>query len=106
MRIDAFSKISQLYKQNSTKQVEKASTVSKKDRVEISQLGKDIQVAKQAVAQAPEIRQDKVNALKQSIASGNYNVSAEEIADKMINNYFNESIQDENNRMEATTWQV
>ena len=92
MRIDAFSKISQLYKQNSTKQVEKASTVSKKDRVEISQLGKDIQVAKQAVAQAPEIRQDKVNALKQSIASGNYNVSAEEIADKMINNYFNESI--------------
>ena len=92
MRIDAFSKISQLYKQNSTKQVEKASTVSRKDRVEISQLGKDIQVAKQAVAQAPEIRQDKVNALKQSIASGNYNVSAEEIADKMINNYFNESI--------------
>ena len=92
MRIDAFNKISQLYQQSSTKLVEKASTVSKKDRVEISQLGKDIQVAKQAVAQAPEIRQDKVDALKQSIASGNYNISAEEIADKMINNYFNESI--------------
>lgn len=92
MRIDAFNKISQLYKQNCTKQVEKTSTVTKKDRVEISQLGRDIQVAKQAVAQSPDIREEKVNALKQRIASGNYNINAEEIADKMIENYFNESI--------------
>ena len=92
MRIDAFQKISQLYQQNNRRQVEKVAAYSKKDRVEISQLGKDFQVAKQAVAQAPDIREEKVNALKQSIASGNYNIKAEEVANKMIENYFNESI--------------
>ncbi|MDD5934725.1 MAG: flagellar biosynthesis anti-sigma factor FlgM [Clostridiales bacterium] len=88
MRIDAFNKVSQLYQQNSTQKVMKSNAVSKRDRVEISQLGKDIQVAKQVVAQAPDIRQDKVNEIKQRMASGKYNVSTEEIADKMIKDFF------------------
>ncbi len=92
MRIDAFNKVSQLYQQNSTQKLNKTNAVSKKDRVEISQLGKDFQIAKQEVAQAPDIRQDKVNELKQRMASGTYNVNLEEIADKMVESYFNESI--------------
>lgn len=92
MRIDAFNKVSQLYQANSTKKIASASKVNNKDRVEISQVGKDFQIAKQAVAQAPEIREDKVTTLRQSIASGNYNVDAEELADKMVESYFNESI--------------
>jgi negative regulator of flagellin synthesis FlgM len=92
MRIDAINKVSQLYQANSTKKVANSSTVSNKDRVEISQTGKDFQVAKQAVAQAPDIREEKVNALKQSMASGTYNIGAQELADKMVESYFNESI--------------
>ncbi len=92
MRIDAFNKVSQLYQQNSTQKLNKTNAVSKKDRVEISQLGKDFQIAKQVVAQAPDIRQDKVNELKQRMASGTYNVSLEEVADKMVDSYFNKSI--------------
>lgn len=92
MRIDAFNKVSQLYQQNSTQKLNKTNAVNKKDRVEISQLGKDFQIAKQVVAQAPDIRQDKVNELKQRMASGTYNVSLVEVADKMVESYFNKSI--------------
>lgn len=92
MRIDAFNKVSQLYQANSTKKIASANAVNKNDRVEISRMGKDFQIAKQAVANAPDIREDKVAALKQKLASGNYNVSAEELADKMVESCFNESV--------------
>ena len=92
MRIDAFNKINQLYQTNKTKQTMKTGNVSKKDSVEISQVGRDYQIAKQAVAAAPDIREDKVKEIKDKIASGTYNVSAEELAEKMIENYFDTSI--------------
>ena len=55
-------------------------------------MGKDYQIAKNAVAAAPDVREDKVNAIKQALASGTYNVSMEEVADKLINSSFNLSI--------------
>ncbi|MBR2895659.1 MAG: flagellar biosynthesis anti-sigma factor FlgM [Oscillospiraceae bacterium] len=92
MRIDAFNQVTQLYKTNSTKKAYKTSTTQAADRLEISQMGKDYQIAKNAVAAAPDVRADKVNAIKQQLASGTYNVSMEEVADKLINSSFNLSI--------------
>ncbi len=92
MRIDAFNQITQLYKTNSTKKAYKTNATQAADRLEISQLGKDYQIAKNAVAAAPDVREDKVNAIKQALASGTYNVSMEEVADKLINSSFNVSI--------------
>lgn len=92
MRIDAFNKISKLYQANSTNKIKKTNNVSNPDCVEISQIGKDFQIAKQAVIATPDIREDKVNAIKAKIASGTYNVSAEELADKLIDSYFDQSI--------------
>ena len=92
MRIDAINRVSQLYQANSTKRVVKAGSVEKFDSVQISQMGKDYQIAKNAVAAAPDVRAEKVNAIKQALASGTYNVSMEEVADKLINNSFNLSI--------------
>lgn len=92
MRIDAFQKVSQLYQTNSTKKTYKNSSLYTNDSVEISRTGKDYQIAKQAVAQSPDIREDKVNAIKQAMISGTYNVSGEELADKLIEDYFNQSI--------------
>lgn len=92
MRIDAFNKISKLYQANSTNKITKANNVSNPDCVEISQIGKEFQIAQQAVAATPDIREDKVNAIKASIASGTYNVSAEELADKLIDSFFDQSI--------------
>ncbi|MFW5668655.1 MAG: flagellar biosynthesis anti-sigma factor FlgM [Acetivibrio ethanolgignens] len=34
-------------------------------------------------------RYDKVNKIKEQLASGTYDVSAEEFADKIVNSYFN-----------------
>ena len=92
MRIDAFNQVTQLYKTNSTKKAYKTNTTQAADKVEISQMGKDYQIAKNAVAAAPDDREDKVNAIKQALASGTYNVSMEEVADKLINSSFNLSV--------------
>ena len=92
MRIDAFNQVTQLYKTNSTKKAYKTNTTQAADKVEISQMGKDYQIAKNAVAAAPDVREDKVNAIKQALASGTYNVSMEEVTDKLIQNSFNMSI--------------
>ncbi len=94
MRIDAYNQIAQIYKTNQAKttasKTEKTSSFS--DALQLSQTGKDIQVAKQAVKDAPDVREDKVNEMKSKLASGTYNVSGEELADKLVNNYFNGTI--------------
>ena len=86
MRIDAFNKVSELYKSSNVKSTVKAKGSSFSDKLEISQTGKDYQVAKQIVARTPDIREDRVNDIKQRMESGVYNVSAEEVADKLIEN--------------------
>ncbi len=92
MRIDAFNQVSQLYRNNGTKKVSKTGNTAAADKVEISQIGKDYQVAKQAVSAASDVRADKVNAIREQMASGTYNVSMEEVADKLLGNYFSKSV--------------
>ena len=87
MRIDAMTEVSQLYQVNGTrKKTEKPASYSK-DSVEISGFGRDLQIAKQAVAQAEDIREDKVQELKASIANGTYNVPMGALADKLLNGF-------------------
>lgn len=88
MRIDAFNKVSQLYQTNSSKKTQGTGKTGEKDKLEISQLGKDYQVAKQAVANTSDIREDKVDAIKKSLASGTYSVSSKEVSEKLVDNYF------------------
>lgn len=88
MRVDAINHVSQLYKPANAKKVSKAGEVQKKDAYEISQSAKDYQVAKKAIAEAGDIREDKVARLKEALASGTYNVSSQEIAEKMVSSYF------------------
>ena len=92
MRIDAYNKISQVYQTNVTKKTNKTVASSTSDQVEISRIGKDYQVAKKAVAAAPDERMDKVNEIKARMESGSYNISAEEIANKLVDGYFNTMI--------------
>ena len=88
MRIDAFNKVSQLYQTNSVKNTAKTRNSSFSDKLEISQLGKDYQVAKQIVAQTADIREDKVNEIKQRMEAGTYEISNEELAEKLVEAYF------------------
>lgn len=84
MRIDALNQISQVYGTNEKRKINYASRVSERDKLEISSFGKDLQTAKQAVAKASDIREDKVNDLKKQFANGTYHVTAEELADKLL----------------------
>ena len=86
MRIDGLNQIERLYgisgKGNGS--VNKTSRSTGSDKLEISSFGRDLQVAKQAVAQTPDIRKDKVEYYKNLIAEGKWQVSAEAFANKML----------------------
>lgn len=84
MRIDAINRVSQLYQVNSTKKVAKANSTEKFDSVQISQMGKDYQVAKAAVAATPDVRTDLVADIKTRMQNGTYDVSMEMLADKLL----------------------
>jgi negative regulator of flagellin synthesis FlgM len=55
-----------------------------KDIFSLSAQAGVFQVAKKAIAALPEIRTDKVNQIKAKIASGDYQVSASDIAAKIV----------------------
>lgn len=87
MRIDALAEVSQLYQATGTRKKTEKPVSYAKDSVEISGFGKDLQIAKQAVAQAEDIRVDKVQELKTSMANGTYNVPMGALADKLLNGF-------------------
>ena len=88
MRIDAISKVSQLYQANTAKKAAKAEAARKTDSVEISRAGMEFQIAQQAVHAAPDIREDKVQALKEQMQAGTYSISMDDLAEKLLNGIF------------------
>lgn len=83
MRIDAYNTVQQLYNTQRTAKTEKTEKKSFRDQVQISGMGKDIQTAKAAVNQAPDIRMDVVAPIKQAIQNGTYSVDTESFANKL-----------------------
>lgn len=95
MRIGSYNQVAQVYGNQSVKKSYNSSTIgatSTMDQVSFSTVGKDMQVAKSALAEVPDVREDKVNALKESIANGTYQVSAESFADKLLAAFDEKSI--------------
>ncbi len=88
MRVDALNQVTQLYGQTKPKKVTKEKPSYMQDEFKISRTAQDYQVAKNAVSEAPEVREGKVAELKDALASGTYNVSSQEIAEKMVSKYF------------------
>ena len=90
MRIDAYNQISQLYgvgKTRKTGKVGYTGNVNTTDQVSFSSIGKDMQIAKSALANVPDVRQNKVDELKTAIQNGTYNVSNESFAEKLMSAY-------------------
>ena len=59
-----------------------ASTAS--DAVTLSDQAKQLSVVRQAVSESPDVRQEKIDAIKQAIADGTFQISARELARKLI----------------------
>ena len=69
----------------------KVSSSSSTEQVAISSKAKDIQQATKAVNDTPDIRVEKVERIKEKIANGNYHVSSDELAEKVLKNMITES---------------
>ncbi len=81
---DSFS-ISKIYdKQKNLGRVENTKAIaSKKDVVSISTNAKDFTTVSKALREVPEIRQEKVNELSTLYNSGSYDVTGQQIVEKL-----------------------
>lgn len=87
MRIDAYNQISQIYGVKGKVKTSATNRVAQSDKVEISSFGKELQIAKKAVSEAPDVREDLVNKFKTEIANGTYDVDGETFADKLMDKF-------------------
>ena len=68
----------------SCEDVEDSSEVPPSDTVELSAQARDIQRAREVAQGAPEVREDKVEAARRAVQSGNLNLKGEDLADKLL----------------------
>ena len=88
MRIEAYNQVAQLYKTNKTSGARPTSKAGMgRDEVQISSFGRDYQVAKKAVAEASDIREDKVAEMKTKLESNDYQVDTGDFASKLLEKY-------------------
>jgi len=87
MRIEAYTQVQKLYDTKKAKKTVVGSSVNASDQLQISSMGKDIQWAKQAVAESSDIREDVIAPIRARIQSGTYAVSTDSFADKLIQKF-------------------
>jgi negative regulator of flagellin synthesis FlgM len=88
MRVEAINQIAQIYKTDKTTESNRVGvTEGGRDEVQISAFGRDYQLAKQAVAEAPDIREDRVAEISAKLNSGEYEVSNSDFAAKLLEKY-------------------
>lgn len=88
MKIDAYNKVAQLYQANNkATKVKEIKSKSEKDKVEISRMGQDINIAKHAVAEVSDVRTEKIEQIEKKMSEGVYEISNAEIADKLVEKY-------------------
>jgi len=84
MKINPYMQIHQVYNTKKVGSARKAEATGRMDGVEISNFGREIQVAKQAVAEAADIRTDITAPIKTAVENGTYEVSSESFAEKLM----------------------
>ncbi len=87
MRIEAYNQVNQIYQSQKVNKPGKTDKAGRVDQVQISSFGKEIQTLKQAVLNAPEIREELTTPLKQKIDAGTYNVNGDDFASKLLETY-------------------
>lgn len=88
MRIEAYTQVQQLYNSNNTAKLKKdTNRTSFSDQLQISSMGKDIQVAKNAVKNSPDVREDVTADIKKRMDAGTYNVDSDSLAERLFEKY-------------------
>ncbi len=90
MRIGTYNMVSQIYGSKNTKKLNNVNGTSYadfRDEVSFSAMGKDMQIAKNALGNAADVRESLVSDIKSRIKNGTYNVSDEDFANKLLEAY-------------------
>lgn len=90
MRIEAYNQVQQVYQSKKVNQTQKAGTASHSDQVQISSFGKDIQTAKAALAGCPDVREERIDSIREQIRNGSYRVDNASFAEKLISKKYEE----------------
>lgn len=85
MRIDGIGNVGNVYKsKRATKAYGGSSIAPAKDDVSFSEIAKDLAIAKKAIDNTPDVRMEKVDDLKAQIEAGQYNISASQVANRLL----------------------
>ena len=87
MRIEAYNQVQQVYQAQRAGKTQKSPSASRTDRLQISSFGKDIQIAKAAVASAPDIREEFTAPIKARFQDVTYELINESFAEKLMEKY-------------------
>lgn len=84
MRINAINQIYESYIAGRSTNTSSLKKVASKDEVDLSETAKDFRDIYKALSDTPDVRADKVKAIKESMQNGTYNVTAAQVADKIL----------------------
>ena len=88
MRINSMNSVSQIYQANQMARCNKTKNTNSADSLEISSKAKDFQTALQAAKASEDVRSKKVEEIKKQMEEGTYQVSNKEVADKLVERFF------------------
>lgn len=89
MKIGTLMQVSQMYQATKTKKNSSSDNAQKgSDKIELSSFGKELSIARKAVSESSEVREEKVADIKAALQSGTYDLSMDRLADKLVDNYF------------------
>lgn len=95
-KIGGIQKIYKAYNVNKKRQVKGTETVEgKKDELTISQKAMDYGIVAKGIkiiGSIPDIREEKVNGIKQQMDNGLYNVDGKDVAQKMLSDKFDKRV--------------
>jgi len=58
--------------------------------VNLSQASKELRLANETIASAPDVREDKISEIRDKIESGTYRIDDQAVADKMVGSFIDE----------------
>lgn len=71
--------------------IEASQSVSQDAVVEISRNSSEAQMIRRIIETLPDVREDKVSMLKDQIQNGQYEIDHEEVADKLVDTFIEET---------------
>lgn len=87
MRIEAYNQVQQLYKSQKVNKSQNATKMAPSAQLQISRSGMDYQIAKTAVSNSPDVREELVAPIRERVQNGTYAVETASFAEKLLQKY-------------------